>query len=326
MPSQPAPPVTGWRKAVLIALRIVIVTGLLVIGLGAVVRLMPGSVPFALALSGRSRMCSPQEVWQVGAVRKQLHEETLELRKSSKIVETDADGNELWETPVGRFWLPHGSEEAAAVLIAQQEVDQYGAIHGDVKPGDIVLDAGAHVGLYARKALEKGAKTVVAIEPAPANLECLRRNLAQEIADGKVIVYPKGVWDKEEDLPLFEDPNNSAADTFIHNSETMVAHHTIPLTRIDTLVQELGLERVDVIKMDIKGATQKALAGGAETIRKDRPHIVLSTEEDNDDPYAIAEQIASIDPSYHTGCGGCFIGAGGAIEPDIIHLMPGDSK
>jgi hypothetical protein len=102
--------------------------------------------------------------------------------------------------------------------------------------------------------------------------------------------------------------------------------HTIPLTRIDTLVAELGLERVDAIKMDIKGATQKALAGGAETIRKYRPHIVLSTEEDNDNPYAIAEQIAGIESSYIAGCGGCYIGPGGNIEPDIVHFKAESPK
>ena len=58
------------------------------------------------------------------------------------------------------------------------------------------------MGLYAKTALASGAKLVVAIEPAPENIECLRRNLAQEIAAGRVIVYPKGVWDKDDTLAL----------------------------------------------------------------------------------------------------------------------------
>lgn len=83
----------------------------------------------------------------------------------------------------------------------------------------MVLDCGAHIGLYAKDALESGAKLVVAIEPAPKNLECLRRNLSREIADGRVIVSPKGVWDKEDVLVLNEDPENSAADSFIMKAE-----------------------------------------------------------------------------------------------------------
>jgi hypothetical protein len=53
--------------------------------------------------------------------------------------------------------------------------------------------------------LDSGAKLVVAIEPAPTNPECLPRNMRREIADGRVIVSAKGVWDKEDTLVLNED-------------------------------------------------------------------------------------------------------------------------
>ena len=77
--------------------------------------------------------------------------------------------------------------------LAEQKRNIYGT---GIRRGDIVLDAGANVGVFTRKALWAGASKVIAIEPAPENLECLRRNFAAEIADGRVVVYPKGVWDK----------------------------------------------------------------------------------------------------------------------------------
>ena len=61
-----------------------------------------------------------------------------------------------------------------------------------VRPGDVVLDCGANIGVFVRESLDAGAKTVVAIEPAPENIECLRRNFKDEIAAGRVIVYPEG--------------------------------------------------------------------------------------------------------------------------------------
>jgi FkbM family methyltransferase len=48
-----------------------------------------------------------------------------------------------------------------------------------VRAGDVVLDCGAGIGLFARQALKRGARTVIAIEPVPENLECLRRNLSR---------------------------------------------------------------------------------------------------------------------------------------------------
>ena len=123
----------------------------------------------------------------------------------------------------GRWWIPAGSDKFLPALLAQEQSKIYGSGSAGVQNGDVVLDCGAHIGLYTRDALESGAKLVVAIEPAPANLECLRRNLKREIADGRVIVLPKGVWDKEDMLVLNEDPENSAADSFIQKPDKIVA-------------------------------------------------------------------------------------------------------
>src|SRR5262249_42061285 len=98
---------------------------------------------------------------------------------------------------------------------AEQQRDIYGVNSRGVRTGDIVLDCGANVGVYTRRALDAGAKKVIAIEPAPENILCLRKTFAQEIAGGRVVVYPKGVWDKDDILPMNVDPANSARDSFV---------------------------------------------------------------------------------------------------------------
>jgi hypothetical protein len=104
----------------------------------------------------------------------------------------------LWSTPDGEFWMPDTSDVVLATLLAQQRRKIYGTEDsGGVKKGDIVLDGGAHIGVYVKTSLDAGAEKVVAIEPSPEALECLRRNFAKEIASGRVIVYPKGIWDEE---------------------------------------------------------------------------------------------------------------------------------
>ena len=101
-----------------------------------------------------------------------------------------------------------------------------------VQPGSVVLDCGAHIGVYVKEALSKGAKQVVAIEPAPENIECLRRNFAKEIAENRVTVYPKGVWDKEETLTLHVNPNNSAGDSFVIKGQDSQEVNQVHLTTI----------------------------------------------------------------------------------------------
>jgi FkbM family methyltransferase len=180
-----------------------------------------------------------------------------------------------------------------------------------VRKGDIVLDCGADIGTFTRSALDRGAATVVAIEPSPDKAPCLRRNFAKEIEAGRVILVHKGVWNEEGSLKLYGD--------------TMVEHHNgvgieVPLTTIDKIVAELGLARVDFIKMDIEGAEKPALAGGAATIKKFHPRMSIATEHLPDDAVAIPRAIRAIVPDYREQCGPCEW-AGGHIRPQVVYLF-----
>src|SRR5262249_42648344 len=139
----------------------------------------------------------------------------------------------------------------------------------------------------------------------------------EEIAAGRVIVYAKGVWDKDDVLPLFEDPDNSAADSFIIVGKNDTARN-IPLTTIDKLAVELKLPRVDVIKMDIKGATQKALTGARVILAQYKPRIVISTEEEPDQPVDVARHIASFGLGYRVECGICSVNSRVEINPNVL--------
>ena len=296
---------------------------LCVVAIAATFWFYPPAAMFALALAGRSPYCPATDVLAGAERRVRLNAEIQRLTQGSTIVERDPAGYDLWRTPMGDYWAPAGAAGASLpVLLAQQSVDNYGDGELGVQQGDIVLDGGAHIGVYVREALDRGARTVVAIEPAPVHVECLRRNFPEEIADGRVIIYPKGIWDVRDELPLFEDPNNSAADGFLLKTDRFKAKHVIPLVPIDDLVAELGLERVDMIKMDIKGAALRALMGGKETVAKDRPRVVISTEEDGDSPEELIAAIETIAPGYRPACGSCSLFAGWLLSPDVLLLEP----
>src|SRR5438046_1342408 len=105
------------------------------------------------------------------------------------------------------------------------------------------------------------AKTAIAIWAMsggmPWNWTWPRRGGGRKIADRSVVVYPKGVWDKDAILPLRVSSGlSSLADTVVLSGDQTLAQ--VPLTTIDKLVQELALPRVDMIKMDIEGAERQA--------------------------------------------------------------------
>lgn len=218
----------------------------------------------------------------------------------SRLLQREA-GMEQWQTPRGLFWIPAASLGALTWDLAEQDRDIYGHAPESVRQGDVVLDCGANVGLFTRKALAAGASLVVAIEPGPENVECLRRNFAREIDAGKVRVFPKGVWSSVTELSLNVDPKNSAADSFVvtlSGSKTL----KIPVTTIDNLVAELNLERVDFVKMDIEGSERQALQGARRTIAAHRPRMALSAYHLIGDDEAIPAIVRSIRTDYQLQC------------------------
>ena len=183
------------------------------------------------------------------------------------------------------------------------------------------LDCGANIGVFTRSALDRGAKLVVAIEPAPENIECLRRNFSKEISENRVIVYPKGVWDKDDMLTLRIDPHNSAADSFVIHRDSAVDGEKAPLTTIDKLVAELGLEKVSFIKMDIEGAELKAIAGGRSTISRFHPRMSLSAYHQPEHAAEVPKAVRATGADYKMECGPCAeVKRDHLLRPDILYF------
>lgn len=287
--------------------------------LAAAVYFYPPARLLALVAAGRSPVCPvANAVRSARNLRVQI-EYKDRILNASRLVEKDPAGYHLWETPHGRYWIPEGSDFVLPFNLAEQQRKIYGVGDGAVRAGDIVLDCGANVGVFTREALASGAKLVVAIEPAPENIECLRRNFKSEMASGRVMLYPKGVWDKDDMMTLQVDPHNSAADSLVIHREGGVEGVKVPLTTIDKLVAELNLERVDFIKMDIEGAEQRALAGAQATLAKYHPRMALSAYHVPTDPERIPQLARQAWPGYRMDCGPC-AEADGRIRPDVLYF------
>ncbi len=272
---------------------------------------------FGLVLAGNSPVCPVRQAIACDDHIHKLEAAHNRLVKESKKLAHDDAGFDQWQTSAGTYWIPSGDRFVLPFNLAEQELKIYGTGEQAVKSGDVVLDCGANVGVFTRVALNAGASKIIAIEPAPENLESLRRNFKDEIAAGRVVVYPKGVWDKDDVLTLHVDPKNTAADTFVIDLKDPTESIQVPLTTIDKLVQELKLPRVDYIKMDIEGAEPNALRGAHDTIAKWKPRISISAYHRPDHPVVIPQIIRETRPDYVMECGPC-AEANGHIRPDIL--------
>jgi len=232
----------------------------------------------------------------------------------------DSAGYEYWESPFGFFWLPPNLKKfGLSWHLAEMDCMVYGKPEQEgVHAGDVVLDCGAHIGTYTRSALNAGAKLVVAIEPTPENIVCLQRSFAKEITEGRVIVYGKGVWDRDEILTFYVSQKTNMNSVFPDQKQQ--SELKIPVTTIDRIVSELNLPQVDFIKMDIEGAEQKALHGAQATIKKCKPRMAIATEH-NDillNARKVSEIVKSIYPGYQPECSQCRINDNGYLVPYIL--------
>jgi len=291
---------------------------ILAIATGIAYAISPRFRLLALVLIGHSPVC-PLRL----AVDTQGHLDRLKaihdrILSASHLV-AEKDGLELWDTPKGQYWIPKGNRYVLPFNLAEMESHIYGSGQHFVQAGDIVLDCGASDGDFSHEALNAGAKLVVAIEISPASVECLRRNLATEIAQGRAIVYPKGVWNKDDSLPLNVADDNFAANSVVMHAPGAHATFLAPLTTIDKIVGELALPRVDFIKMDIEGAEVNALQGARETVRRFRPRLAIATEHKPDDEVAIPAAVRSLRSDYQAECGYC-AQANGHIRPEAMYF------
>ena len=303
------------------ALRTIVFLSIAFVTLWSALYFKPGLaiLPFAVRANS-TPFCSTWQTVQDADVKVRQSEFAKEIGANTRLIRAEK-GYKLWSTPSGEFWVPDTSDEIIKVLLAQQKRKIYGdAESGGVRAGDIVLDGGAHVGTYVRTALDAGAAKVIAIEPSPEALECLRRNFAREVASGRVIIYPKGIWDEEKRLVFYSNGNGAAGDSFVEHGPGSKIIADIPVTTVDKMVAELALPRVDLIKADIKGAGTRMITGSVNTIRAYHPRIVVSVEEAPEDPASIKAEVMRIAPDYRFRCGPCLF-TGDEIRNDTIFFQ-----
>jgi FkbM family methyltransferase len=298
--------------------RLVLILVTVTVVVGATYMTSPRFRYLSWALAGRSEVCPLSRTFRIAGEEKELVAAKDRILHASHLISQEA-GLELWDTPKGRYWIPKGNRYVLPFNLAEMEAHIYGTGQHFVHAGDIVLDCGASDGDFTREALQAGAKLVVSIEISPAAVECLRRNLAQPIAQGRAIVYPKGVWDSDGSLTLDVSDANFAANSVVLHPEG--SHHDVevPLTTIDKIVGELRLPRVDFIKMDIEGAEVKALAGARSTIARFKPRLSIASEHKSDDEVTIPKAVRTLRPDYQLTCGPCSASEG-HIRPSVLYF------
>ncbi|PJJ96376.1 hypothetical protein CO641_14095 [Lysobacteraceae bacterium NML91-0213] len=138
-----------------------------------------------------------------------------------------------------------------------------------------VLDVGANIGmttlLHSRL-----ADHVHAFEPSPTTFILLEENVERAECDN-VTLHNFGLGDTPTGRELTYAPDNRSG-AYVSDRITASEGHVIESIQIDTLdrfVEGGGTAAVDVIKIDVEGFEMHVLRGGARTLERLRPAVVL---------------------------------------------------
>lgn len=138
-----------------------------------------------------------------------------------------------------------------------------------LEPDAVVLDIGAHIGVVTALLAGLCPKgQVYSFEPATENHAHLTINVAANGFDN-VTVERAAIFDTDGEIRLEFDA------TYPGGSHVGDGGATVPSLRLDTWMRATGLDRLDLVKLDVEGVELAVLEGAAETLRRFRPILVV---------------------------------------------------
>src|ERR671918_1130356 len=154
--------------------------------------------------------------------------------------------------------------------------------HFTPKQGDIVVDIGAHIGLYtiiSSKRVGTNGK-VVAIEADPGNFEMLKRNIKLNQLNN-VIPLNYAVYSKETKVKLYlldEESGYTMYNTIMSNrAGTEDKFVDVNAQTVDYLLElnQIKEELINWIKIDVEGAEFEVLKGATNVLSKSKDIALL---------------------------------------------------
>lgn len=141
-----------------------------------------------------------------------------------------------------------------------------------------IIDIGANIGitgvLLAQLAPEG---RVAAIEPVPTTYRLLETNVADS-GHKNIQTHNFALGKDDGEIVMQGNPDNLSG-AFVSDIHSIDDHHhfkeVVKLHALDSVFGTLGLDRLDLIKIDVEGYELDVLEGGASVLAKYRPIVTL---------------------------------------------------
>jgi FkbM family methyltransferase len=197
------------------------------------------------------------------------------------------------------LWLD-GSPASRTAILSVQEIVGDESYPLDEPGIETVLDVGANVGLFSLWAADRDPRRRIwAYEPNPRNLEALRRNVDCNGLSDRVTICPQAVsGGGAPSVDLYINRYNSRAHSTLRAmldasfesaklADREIEAVSVKAVSLSEALDQAGLERCDLLKMDIEGGEYSVLY---ETASQDFERI--------DRIFLECHELSRIDPGY----------------------------
>ncbi len=139
------------------------------------------------------------------------------------------------------------------------EVTETALLRKLLSQADLFVNVGANYGYYVCMARQMGVRSI-AVEPVPANVETLRRNIAINNWTGGIDVHPVACGETKGSAEIFgEGTGASFVSGWARNPDAL--SHTVPVERLDDILAPETITTKSVFLVDVEGFELEVMRG-----------------------------------------------------------------
>ncbi|HSP69549.1 MAG TPA: FkbM family methyltransferase, partial [Bryobacteraceae bacterium] len=163
------------------------------------------------------------------------------------------------------------------------EPNEFAFLNSVLKEGMVFVDAGANEGLYSLFAARCVGPSgrVFSFEPSQRELDRLSCNIQLNSLDNVRAVQAalaETPGETELNIACSAHAGHNTLGRLIQQVQ-LLRTETVSVQTLDGFVAEAGLDRVDLVKLDVEGAERRVLEGSRRVLRKMRPTVLFEASE-----------------------------------------------
>jgi FkbM family methyltransferase len=138
----------------------------------------------------------------------------------------------------------------------------------------VFVDVGAHIGKYTiaiGKKIGKRGK-VISIEPETENFNLLKKNVGLNKLTNVCLQNAACAGQDGEAMLYVHKDHPTLHSFYINRGPSQIRVKTV---KLDTIIQNLKINRVDLVKIDVEGAEIDVIKGSSDILKKHHPRIIF---------------------------------------------------